>query len=80
LNKLKNRLKKKNINFEFSDALVSYISEIGYDEIYGARPIKRVIKNYLENEIAKLIISGQLTENKTIYIDVKEKNIISKIK
>ncbi|MCX8094134.1 MAG: AAA family ATPase, partial [Candidatus Goldbacteria bacterium] len=80
LTKLKDRLKQKNINFEYSDALVEYISEIGFDEIYGARPIKRVIKNYLENEIAKLIISGKLVENKTIFIDVKEKNIISRIK
>ncbi len=78
--KLGDRMKEKNINLEFTDNLVNYIAEIGYDEVYGARPIKRVIKKYLENEIAKLIISGKLSENKTIFIDEKEKNVIYKIK
>ncbi len=77
--KLRNRLKEKNINIEFTENLIKHIANIGYDEIYGARPVKRAIKNYIENEIAKLIISGKIGENKTILIDFKEDNIYYKI-
>lgn len=80
IEKLKKKLLEKNIKMEYTGNLISYIAKEGYDEIYGARPIKRVIKNYLENEIAKLIISGKLLPEKTIFIDVTDNQIISKIK
>lgn len=80
IEKLKKKLLEKNIKMEYTGNLISYIAKDGYDEIYGARPIKRVIKNYLENEIAKLIISGKLLPEKTIFIDVTDNQIISKIK
>jgi ATP-dependent Clp protease ATP-binding subunit ClpB len=80
LNKLKNRLKEKEINIEYSENVVDYIAEAGFDEIYGARPIKRTIKNLIENEIAKLIIAGKLTSGKTLFLDEKDKMIVSKIR
>jgi ATP-dependent Clp protease ATP-binding subunit ClpB len=75
------RLKAKRLNIEYSPEAVSYIAELGYDPIYGARPLKRVIQTELLNPLAKAMISGQYKSGDSIKVDFKagvlqiEKNI-----
>jgi ATP-dependent Clp protease ATP-binding subunit ClpB len=75
------RLKAKRLNIEYSPEAVSYIAELGYDPIYGARPLKRVIQTELLNPLAKAMISGQYKSGDSIRVDFKagvlqiEKNI-----
>ncbi|MFZ4404735.1 MAG: AAA family ATPase, partial [Pseudobdellovibrionaceae bacterium] len=52
------RLKQKKIQLEVSDEAVEYLAKKGFDSVYGARPLKRVIQNELLNPLAKLMISG----------------------
>ena len=78
LEKLKKRLKARGYNIDFSDNLINYLAEKGFDPIYGARPLKRIIQREIENYLANKIISGELQLNKKITIDIKDDNIILK--
>ncbi len=69
-------LKEKNISVSYTDELVSYIAEKGYDEQYGARPMKRVIFKEVENKIAELIISGGIDNGDGISVDANQDGVI----
>ena len=71
LNKLKQRLKNKGFNVEFSKELISSLAEQGFDPIYGARPLKRIIQREIENLLANKIIAGELKTGKKIVVDVE---------
>lgn len=60
LNILAERLKARDIVLSFTDALVDYVSEEGFDPQFGARPLKRVIQREIEDALAKAILSGEL--------------------
>ncbi len=63
LQEFQNRLLNKQIQVHFDDSVKSWLSDNGYDSIYGARPLKRYIQKNIEDPIAKMIISGELSEN-----------------
>ena len=60
LNQLVNRLKSNEIILDISPEAINGIMHLGYDPLYGARPIKRVIQSYIENKIAKEYLKGKL--------------------
>lgn len=80
LNKLRNKLKEKDIELELTDSAKMLIANEGYDKVYGARPLKRYISNFLETKIAKLIILDELKNNSTLIIDSEDEKIIFNIK
>ena len=67
---LTERIKQRNIKLSYDNKVLDKLVEIGYDPQFGARPIKRAIQNYIENEIARLLIRGDFEENQTIKIKV----------
>lgn len=69
LDKLIAKLAEKGIKIKFSEHAVTMVAELGYDPQLGARPLKRVIQNKIENKLALEIISGKLTENPEILVD-----------
>ena len=68
-------LEEKNISVSYTDNVVDYIIEKGYDEQYGARPMKRVIFHEVENKIAELIISNAIGEGDSIVVDAVDGNV-----
>jgi ATP-dependent Clp protease ATP-binding subunit ClpB len=62
-------LSANNIAIDISEYAVDYLAEQGYDPVYGARPLKRVIQRELLNELSKQIIAGNLNPGETIKID-----------
>ena len=58
IEKLAERLKDRRINLEVSNEAIEFISDVGYDAQFGARPLKRAIQNYIENPLAKEILEG----------------------
>jgi ATP-dependent Clp protease ATP-binding subunit ClpB len=62
-------LSLNNITLNVSEYAVEYIAEQGYDPVYGARPLKRVIQRELLNELSKQIIAGKLNAGETIHVD-----------
>ncbi len=78
LNLLRERLESKGINLEVNNDVLTFITELGYNPSYGARPLKRVIQKELESEIAKYILKGKYKEGSTIKIEnVKSKLIFN---
>ena len=71
LDSFANRVEKKKIKIIFTDLAKNLICELGYDEEYGARPIKKVIDKKIKDVLANMIISGKLNENSVIKIDAK---------
>lgn len=59
------------MKIEVSDAAVQLLGSLGYDPNYGARPVKRVIQQNVENEIAKGILKGEFKDEDTILIDTE---------
>lgn len=71
LNEIFARLKEKNIQLKFSDECMSWLAQKGFDPVYGARPLKRVIQNEILNPMAKLMISGELANNTNVEVRLK---------
>ena len=65
------RLADKNIALELSDDALDFLAEVGYDPVYGARPLKRAIQKELETKIAKSILRGEFHDGDTIFVDVE---------
>ena len=67
---IEKRLAEKNIKLRVNDAAEAWIVNNGYDPIYGARPLKRLLKNQIENKLALKILDGEIAENDTADIIV----------
>ncbi len=66
------RFEKKNITLQISNAAKVLICDKGYDEVYGARPLRRVIDKDIKDPLAEMIISGKLLDNSAALVDVKD--------
>lgn len=75
LENIEKRLAEKNIKLHFSDAAIEWIAENGYDESFGARPLKRLLKTQVENNLAIKILDGEITDNDVAEIDVKDNKL-----
>ena len=69
---IEKRLAEKNIKLHFSDAAINWIAQNGYDETFGARPLKRLLKTQVENNLAIKILDGEIADNDVAQIDVKD--------
>ncbi len=69
LEDLSKRVASKNITIHYNQSVIDMITEFGYDPQFGARPLKRAIQLHIENELAKLIISGKLNEGDSITLE-----------
>ena len=70
LNKLKSLVAENGMQVDFSDYLVEYLSEQGFDLQLGARPLKRLIQKMVVNEFSKKILSGEIDKTKKVLIDI----------
>ncbi|KAL6498281.1 Chaperone protein ClpB3, chloroplastic [Orobanche gracilis] len=69
LSRVKDRLKQKNINLHYTDAAIKLLGALGFDPNFGARPVKRVIQQMVENEIAMGILRGDVKDGDSIVLD-----------
>lgn len=76
IQKIETRLKEKNFNIVLSDDALDYIAEAGYDPVYGARPLKRAIQQYLENPLSQDILSGKFLPGDTIRVNSAGKELV----
>ena len=75
LSGLEKRLSERRIGMNVTDKAIKWLGDNGYDAVFGARPLKRLITSAVEDKIADLILSGTLNEGSTVYIDVKGKDL-----
>ena len=67
---LRKRLAERELSIEITDAFMDRLAAVGYDPVYGARPLKRAIQQELENPLAQRILSGEFVPGDTIRVDV----------
>ena len=72
---LEKRLAERRIEMNVTDKAIKWLGDNGYDAVFGARPLKRLITSSIEDKIADLILSGTIGEGSTVYIDVKGKSL-----
>lgn len=68
--RLEQRLADRKMSLKLSDAAIDFLADVGYDPVYGARPLKRAIQRELETAIAKAILRGEFQNGDTIFVDV----------
>jgi len=73
LERLGRRLATRNLKLAMSDEAKRLLAEEGYDPTYGARPLKRVIQQKIENPIASKILGGEFAEGDVVRVDVDAK-------
>ncbi len=69
LQRLRQRLQQRDFQLEVSDAALEKLAEVGFDPLYGARPLKRAIQQYLENPLAQALLQGNFLPGSTIVVD-----------
>jgi ATP-dependent Clp protease ATP-binding subunit ClpB len=69
LNRLKDRLKQKKIDLHYTKEAVELLGTLGFDPNFGARPVKRVIQQLVENEVAMGVLRGDFKEEDSIIVD-----------
>ena len=75
LAKLGKRLKDMKYTINFDDTLVDYLAKIGFDEMYGARPLKRAIQDKVEDLLSEEVLTGKMVEGKSYFIKVDNEEI-----
>ncbi|MEO6147503.1 MAG: ATP-dependent chaperone ClpB [Sulfuriferula sp.] len=73
---LAKRLTAMGMGFEITDAALAELAAVGFDPIFGARPLKRAIQSQLENPLSKEILSGHFAEKDTIRVDFREGKMV----
>ncbi|MDY3279512.1 MAG: ATP-dependent chaperone ClpB, partial [Eubacteriales bacterium] len=77
LERLRGRLKDKQLSLRLTDAAFDKLMDLGYDPIYGARPMKRVLQSQIETLVARKLIAGDILPGQTILIDVSGDDFIA---
>ena len=70
------QLAEKGVKLEVTDAAKDLLGEKGYDEVFGARPLRRVIQNMVEDKLSEDLLRGKFHEGDTVVVDVKEGEIM----
>jgi ATP-dependent Clp protease ATP-binding subunit ClpB len=72
LRRLEARLAAQDLKLVVSDAAVAELAKVGFDPVYGARPLKRAIQQQIENPIAKLLLEGKVGPKDVVPVDFKD--------
>ncbi len=80
LENLKNRLKNLNITIEFTDAVLTALSEKGFDAVYGARPLRREIQNKIEDSLSEKILDTTIKNGNHVICDYQNNEFVYSVK
>ncbi|MFM6021727.1 MAG: ATP-dependent chaperone ClpB [Dolichospermum sp.] len=75
VDRLRQRLTDRKMSLKLSSSALDFLAEIGYDPVFGARPLKRAIQRELETQIAKAILRGDFSDSDTIFVDVQNERL-----
>jgi ATP-dependent Clp protease ATP-binding subunit ClpB len=76
LNHLKKLVAESGIQLEFSEYLLEYLAENGFDPQFGARPLKRLIQKEIVNKLSKKILEGSVDKTRPVLVDVFDGNVV----
>ena len=75
IDRLKHRLREKDIQLNVNDGALLYLARAGFDPVYGARPLKRAIQQYLENPLAQALLQGDYGPGDKIEVGMKKDSL-----
>ena len=70
------RVEDKKYNFTYDQSLIDYISKVGFDETFGARPIKRAIQDKIEDLISEKILMSEIKEGENYNLTIVDENVV----
>ena len=70
------RVEGKKYNFTYDQSLINYISKVGFDETFGARPIKRAIQDKIEDLISEKILMSEIKEGENYNLTIVDENVV----
>ena len=73
---LEQRLAQRNITLDLDEAAMKWLADEGYDPVFGARPLKRVIQRSLQNPLAEMILSGEVLDGQTVHVSAGPDGLI----
>ena len=76
LERLRARLTERRISLSVTPAALRYLGERGYDSVYGARPLKRLIQQEIETPLARQLVKGELRDGDTATVDLNDRQIV----
>ncbi|WP_303159464.1 ATP-dependent chaperone ClpB [Parasutterella excrementihominis] len=76
IRKLAKRMEQQNIGLDVTKAALDEIGKVGFDPLFGARPLRRAVQDYLENQIAVDILKGKYAPGDTVFVDYVDGNFI----
>ena len=76
LARLDKRLAKQGITLDLDEAARTWLADEGYDPVYGARPLKRVIQRSLQNELAEMLLAGDVGEGQVVQVSAGTDGLI----
>jgi len=74
---LQGRLSEHKLKLEITDNAKSWLAKIGFDPQYGARPLRRAIERYVENQLSTKVLSGEFKEGNTIIVDLTDEKTLT---
>lgn len=74
--RVEKRLREKGMGLEVSEAVTDFLAEAGFDPVYGARPLKRAVQQYLENPLAQAILKGNYGPEDTVHVTLKDGEVV----
>ena len=80
MDQVRGELKEKQVQLEMTDAARDYLGEKGFDPVLGARPLRRLIQNEVEDTLSDDLLSGRLHENETVVVDLEDGKIVVRAK
>ncbi len=75
INKLKSRLSKLGYNINFGQSVIDFVSKVGFDDVYGARPLKRAIQEKIEDYISDEVLREKIVMDKSYNIEINEEEV-----
>jgi ATP-dependent Clp protease ATP-binding subunit ClpB len=75
VDRLRQRLSDRKMSLKLSEVALDFLAEVGYDPVFGARPLKRAIQRELETQIAKAILRGEFNDGDTIFVDIENERL-----
>jgi ATP-dependent Clp protease ATP-binding subunit ClpC len=75
VNKLKSRLSKLGYNINFGQSVIDFVSKVGFDDVYGARPLKRAIQEKIEDYISDEVLREKIVMDKSYNIEINEEEV-----
>jgi ATP-dependent Clp protease ATP-binding subunit ClpB len=69
LKRLEKLLEDRKITLDLTDAARAWLGRVGYDPVYGARPLKRAVQKYLQDPLADKILAGEISDGTIVHVD-----------